>query len=470
MHRQVLKNAFWLTATQGSRFFRMLVAIYAARALGSSLFGLFSYVLGVASLVSFVADPGLSELLTREVAKHPDDRQRYLAAGFLLELALLSIGNVVMTIVALTVPAMHILIPFILFTCLLTSADGLRAMIVGYLRGTQRMELETLITVILNVSMAAIGFAVLIWQPSVSHLLIAYVGSGLLALSVAFVVIRRVLPDFRGVHRQMITELLKNCWPLAVLSAFAFIFGLDTVMLGFWRPASEIGYYAAGQRLIQIILVIPMILTTAVFPLFSALTKDVDRERQTVTVERALSVIFVILLPIVLGGILLAGPILTAAYGSSYLPGQDAFRLFLLQLLCIGPGLVLSHVILAHNQQRELVKFTLIASVSNLLLSILLIPSFGMVGAAAAGLVGQLLQALFGWYVARRTVRIDLFSQIKKPIVATIVMGVCTFALQALHFPFVLTILLSAIIYVAALAVLKEPNIIDSKQLFKLIK
>ncbi|MEK7574274.1 MAG: oligosaccharide flippase family protein, partial [Patescibacteria group bacterium] len=45
----VAKNIFWLSLSQiGSRFFRAIIIIYAARVLGAAEYGIFAYVLAFA--------------------------------------------------------------------------------------------------------------------------------------------------------------------------------------------------------------------------------------------------------------------------------------------------------------------------------------------------------------------------------------------------------------------------------------
>ena len=66
----IIKNTFWLFSSEISgRLLKMGLIIYAARVLGSSGWGVFSYAISVASLLTMFADIGISDLIIREITQ-----------------------------------------------------------------------------------------------------------------------------------------------------------------------------------------------------------------------------------------------------------------------------------------------------------------------------------------------------------------------------------------------------------------
>jgi O-antigen/teichoic acid export membrane protein len=88
--KSLLKNTSWLFIGEiVGRLIRFWIVVYAARVLGASEYGLFSYALTVAAFATILSDIGISALLTRETSCQPELRQKYFNALLLVKSALI---------------------------------------------------------------------------------------------------------------------------------------------------------------------------------------------------------------------------------------------------------------------------------------------------------------------------------------------------------------------------------------------
>lgn len=458
----VVKNVFWLTITQGSRVLRLVTIIYAARILGAAQYGTFSYLLGLLGLLAFFPNLGIEELLTRDIAKHADKRSEYFTTGFWLGMFFLFLASV-LTIVAapslVTIASVRHLIPL---AVLLMIFDHAGMLVLSYVRGIQKMQWEALIVIMGNLTMALAGFFILFQQPSDKNLLLAYILGSAVAFFTSIIVgkkiVRKIFRDFR---QAIALEMLHNCWPLAVSGAFGLMFGLDIFMLGWWRTTTEIGFYAAGQRIVQILYILPMTLTTAMLPALAAIAKNNDRQKEKTAIEKSMAAIFMITLPIIVGGIILSQPIMEFIYGDPYLPGVMAFQILLFNLLPIAPGMLISNLVLAHNQQKKIVKYAVVASLSNIFLNVLWIPRWGISGAAFATLIAQTILVGFTWWQIKKISDFDAIPHLKNICISSMAMGVPCFFLKTIGLPIVANILISISIYFSLLWIMKEKTVRD---------
>src|SRR5512141_2957028 len=88
----VAKNTFWLTvANFGGRGIKAIIIVFAARALGTAGYGVFSYALTLAAFFTFFLDPGVNSMVMREIPKARDEesRLRILSTTFVMKLALI---------------------------------------------------------------------------------------------------------------------------------------------------------------------------------------------------------------------------------------------------------------------------------------------------------------------------------------------------------------------------------------------
>src|SRR5215475_6269490 len=90
----VAKNAVWLSISQlGGRVIRSAIIIYAARVLGASEYGVFSYAITLAGFVSAFMDLGVNALLMRDITRaYECERQRLFSASLAIKLTLVAIG------------------------------------------------------------------------------------------------------------------------------------------------------------------------------------------------------------------------------------------------------------------------------------------------------------------------------------------------------------------------------------------
>ncbi len=98
--RTILKNFLWLGTSQvGGRIIRSAITIYAARALGTSGYGVFSYAIGLTGFFVFFKNIGVDLILTREIARRPAERNQLFATSFWLEMGLLAITAILLLFV-----------------------------------------------------------------------------------------------------------------------------------------------------------------------------------------------------------------------------------------------------------------------------------------------------------------------------------------------------------------------------------
>src|SRR3989338_9975188 len=171
----IAKNIFWLGFGQlVSRFIRAFIIIYAARLLGPSEYGVFSYALGLAGFFTIFADIGINYTLTREIAQKPKETNQYFATSFLMKIFLLLVTAVLIVFVApyfSKIEVAKILFPFV---AIIVVFDNIREFVNSFFRAKEKMEIEALLTFVTNVSIALFGFIILKYFQTSKALTIAY--------------------------------------------------------------------------------------------------------------------------------------------------------------------------------------------------------------------------------------------------------------------------------------------------------
>ena len=466
----IIKNIFWLSMSQvGSRLIRAAIIIYAARILGAAEYGVFSYVLSLAGFFTIFADLGVSPLMTREIAGHPDKRATYFASAFWLKNILLTITAVLIIFVApkfSNIEAAVVLLPFV---ALLTLFDNFRDFTFAYFRGIEKMEREAILTVIMNTAIAVAGFIILRFYQTAGALLFSYIASvAILSVAALYFVKDFIKGIFKNFDKEIFKQFFHDCWPLAFTGLFGiFMLNIDVIMLGWWRTAEEIGYYSASQRIVQILYTLPLILASAIFPAMTRFIKQNEPDRARNLNEKSISVLYLIAIPLTIGGIILANPIIEFIFGKEYLPASISFQILIATLLIHFPGAILGNLIMAYNQQKRLVKYAAVGSASNIVFNALLIPPFGIAGSAIATLISQFVYFAPIWLKIKKLGDFQTLRHLKKIIVSALIMGFFSFLLNKFGLNVIINIIISSGIYFGILYLLKESIILEIKSLIK---
>ncbi|MEK9154618.1 MAG: flippase [Patescibacteria group bacterium] len=459
IRQTVAKNVFWLSFSQiGSRLIRAIIIIYAARALGAADYGIFSYALGLAGFFTIFSDIGISQILTREMVQKQGQKDRYFSTAFWIKIFILAITVLLIIFAAPYFSKLEAAKNLMVFIALIVIFDGLREFSLASFRAFEKMEFEALISILTNIAITTFGLIALYFAPTSKSLTLAYAFSTMIGFFVGFIILRehfkKILNCF---DKSLIKPILYSAYPIALLSFFgAFMLNTDMIMLGWWKTPKEIGYYSAGQKIIQLLYTLPAILATSIFPSMSRFVNNQENERVKNLMKKGMVIIFSIAMPVFLGGVILAKPIIGLLYGKEYLPATLSFQILLFTPFFIFPQILLGNFILAHNRQKEL-KFPVgLGAISNIILNVLLIPPYGIVGCSIATVIAQFLNTSLTWRIAKKINDFFSFRQLSKAIIAAIIMGVIAFILNESNINVIINIIISAGIYFGTLYLLKE--------------
>lgn len=463
-----IKNTFWLAAGQmGSRLFRAVIIIYAARVLGVAEYGVFAYVLGIAGFFTIFADMGINTVLTRETSRNPKEAPNYFATSLGIKVILLVLTGVIVIFAAPYISNIEIAKNLILLAALLIIVDGLRDFSSAFFRGKEKMELEALLTITSNVAIVLFGFLILQFFVTAEALVAAYIISAGAGTVLGIIILRNYYTNFlRFFKKNLLRPIISSALPIAFLSVLgAFMLNVDILMIGFFKSSSDVGLYSASQKIIQVLYLVPAIIASALFPIFSRLAKNNNHSAIKRIMERGMAAVYLVAIPLTVGGVLVGKNIIDLLYGSEYIQSALTFQILIITPLLVFPGILVSNYLLAYNKQKKLAPYAAMGAIGNVILNILLIPPFGIAGSAVATIGANLIYNTSAWRLAKKTNNFSTFKNLKKITAATLVMGVIVYTLNALGLHVLAVISISALVYLGILLLWKESTLTEVKSI-----
>jgi O-antigen/teichoic acid export membrane protein len=194
--------------------------------------------------------------------------------------------------------------------------------------------------------------------------------------------------------------LVRACWPFALAAVLAALqMRMGTVLSEAWAGAATAGLYAAAYRFIEAGRLIPQAAFDALLPALSASREHPERfaglARRVGVRVAGYGVLFAI------GCAVLGGWAVPWAFGAPFAPAGDLLRWVGLAALPMAVKYWAGVVWIARGQERRVTTLNALALAAQAAYSAALIPAYGLSGAGAALLLGELTGAvLLGWRIA----------------------------------------------------------------------
>lgn len=387
--------------------------------LGTAGFGLFSYAIAWAALLAVPAALGLEQLIVRDVAaaqaQGEAGRVRGMIAWSVRAVALVSVacavGGAGLLTLAGLVPAggevafwvAMALVPITaLARALQAAVRGLRHVVAGFLPELAVMPIGSLILV-------AFGAIVLGQRFDAVAAVSAHVLAGLAGLAVAaWLLVRRLPQEIRRAK----SVLDRRAWfaaamPLLLISGMHVINRqTDVVMLGVLEGVTAAGIFAVAARGVQLILFVTYAVQAPLAPRVAALyaTGDIVGLQRVVTASARVILAFS---AAVAAAFIVLGPWLLAFFGDEFTAGAPALAILSVGHLLGACGGVAGLILLMTGHERAAAVGTGVGAVANVALNALLIPPFGLAGAAMATASATALTALVHVFMVRHRLPIN---------------------------------------------------------------
>jgi len=470
IRQTIFKNTFWLTVSNiGGRLLRAIIIIYGARILGAHNWGIFSYVLSLTAFLTIFTDFGITPLLTRENSKiRNGTNQTLVATSFGLKLILLVLAISLMFAITPSLTNLEGINMFLPFAALILAFDTLREFGFSLIRAREKMEMEAFLFIFTNVAIVLGGFIWLEYKPTALALAYAYaLGTGLGAAATFFI----LRNSFKNLHKYFVWQnawpILRTAWPFALSGLLGGIMiNTDTLLIGLFRSAEELGWYSVAQRPIQMLYLLPIVLASSLFPLFARLANE-NRVKLGQAIQTSTRILLLVGIPIAVGAIITAKPLINLVFGVEYARAVPSFTVLALTLLINFPAVLLSNVLFAADQQKTLVRYFALGAGVNILLDLLFIPNFGIVGSAWATLFSQVLSNLYLWYHVRKITSFRILPELPRIILATSGMAIYLLIFKLTTWPILLIISGAILIYFTLIYLLKEPLLKELKLILR---
>lgn len=402
--------------------FNFGTSVALARALGADGYGIYSYAIAIIFLLSVIAKFGLHNLIVRETAK-------YLAKkswGYIQGVWRWSVTfSAILTIITLIGAGLYILVQknsfslqqreIMIYGMALLPVMAMNSLFSGALRGLNRIiagqmqeqvllpgfflllifigilfypekELSPSLAIELRVIAALLAFGIGIW------LLWYYTPKA----------IRSAKPYYKG------REWLASAIPFAFNNILTMINArIGIILLGIFMLPADVGIYRVAFQSAVLVVISLQAVNMVVAPQFARLYTLGEKARLQQLVTASATIVLLFTLPVALVFLLFGRQILLIVFGAEYIPAYTALFIMVLgQLVNASMGSV-QFLLNMTGYEKDTARSLLIAVTSSILLNLILIPVWGVNGAALTTTLSLILWNVLLWRIVRKRLQIN---------------------------------------------------------------
>lgn len=400
-----LKSAVLMTiGNVGSTGVAAIAMIIFSRALGPEQFGIFSVLFSLMLILSRIGDMGINIAVSRAIARNHDKPNvvvSYAQNGSYLKAIIMSIiivlgliGAPYITNTLLNLSSTYT--PLVRLVIVLSTSVVIYEYVNSLLQARQYFGFSVATNTIqssLKLSLALLSLVVVVSLPVIT---LNYMLLPLLGASVGFLAIssRELLPRYNQKITRAIISVAR--WTSLSILAGALAENIDVLIVQNYLTTAETGLYAAATRIATVASLIGWSLGTV---LNMRVAKYKDKKNLDQYLKKG-SILAVVSLVLTLAIILITTPLVNLTIGASYLASVPTLNILLLStaiLTATTPFVALFYVF---DYPRYFAISGILTALTLILADLLLIPTFGLIGAGWARVITRTVVIIYTLAVA----------------------------------------------------------------------
>jgi O-antigen/teichoic acid export membrane protein len=222
--------------------------------------------------------------------------------------------------------------------------------------------------------------------------------------------------------------LVKAGIPFGIISlTLSIAFSIDSVMMSWVLPENFVGWYSAAYGLVFSINSLFLGFRVAIVP---SLTRAYANDPTTVQqwYYRSVKYSLMLSLPIAIGGMLTAYPLIRLLYADEFLPSALALQILIWDVPFIMFTSFCGNITTIIREERAAARIYTINALANVILNLYAIPRFGLVGAALVTVTTDLIGAMQFYFLLQHRLKLPNMAWILARIAAaSVFMGAAVY-------------------------------------------
>ncbi len=428
-----------------------LVAIgMMTRYLGQEQFGWYVTTIAFLQFIAILVDFGLIPVTAQMMGEKKIEEKKLLQnlLGYRFTTAVFFLG--LAPFIALFFPYPLEVKIAIAFTTVNMLSVAMNQIFMGYYQAKLKMHIQAIGEVVGRIVLVG-GLALMMWMEKgfIPVMIVLSVASVAYTAVMWWSAMKESRPTF-AFDMAIWKIITVKMWPIAISIIFNVMYLKgDTIILSLYHDQVTVGMYGAAYRVIDILAQMAMMIMGIMLPLL-AFEWTRNKEKFHHFYQQSFDIMMLIALPLVVGGVILATPLMTLVAGPDFASAGPILAVLLIGILGLYVGAIFGHLAVAIGKQKQTMWIYMTNAVITVIGYFYFIPKYDMWGAAGMTLFSEFYAGILLFFVIRHYIKLHLdLTTFAKIAFSAMVMGAVVFIFAHLHVLFLLP--LGAAVYVAFL-------------------
>jgi len=471
--KKIAENSFFVIAENViQKGIDFLIIIILSGYLSELNYGQYSWIFVYLSICSIFADVGLNSILIRETSKERENAPVLLANGFLLGL-IFTVATIVFANMALHITThspevrKYVLIGslIIIFS---PKVNSLRKLLHILFMVDFKIIYVSIFNILGRIVYLISIFFIVKHEASLNWIFLAFAladipGSvGLFFCYLKFYRFPRLemKPD-------LWKKLLRYSLPLFASALFTTLhFKVDVLIISPFLGKEQVAYYFNATKIPELLTFIPIAFLTPFFPILSK-KYTLNKEAFLETYKTGLKYLLFFIFPVVFFLFTYMEELILFVFKDKYAHSIPAAKILIFSEIFIYSQGIFNKALVSSNNQKSWLVLTGLSTLTNIIINLILIPLYGITGAAISTTISYSLFIVWGLFLKKTSIySLIILKSYLKPLAAALVMFVI---INYFDLSFWESILPAAAVYIVMLVILKGFNnqdLLFAKELF----
>ncbi len=386
------KNVSWvLIGNVLHAVFQFLLNIRAARILTEHDYGLMNYAVSIVALFTSIGTFGFSGVITKKFAENENEAGKYICSAVVSRMAfaipLIAVIIIIGYIHAPTDRLLHAILLCHGLHVLYASGD----LFVYWFRYKYKANLVAVVRLIAFIIMAIWRvLALLVFKSVLFYVIGTTLETAVFVLILLFIYLKESQPRLR-IDFNAFKSMLRISYPFIFSALLATIYGqTDKIMLESMVSTESVAVYSVSLTLAGAISIIPTAIIEGFRPEILRY-KEIDTYKYKKRMRQLYFMVFWLCIAYCVFITVLARPIILILYGEKYIESVKSLSLIVWYTSFSFFGGINNIYMVAESKTKWVQITTFVGAAFNIALNFLLIPFMGVVGAALASLITQII-------------------------------------------------------------------------------
>lgn len=381
----------------------IFVVGYVARALGENDYGIFSLAFTFPQFFMIIGNFGTRSVAIREMANDRDNAISFLGS-------ILPMRSVLLVCMLVVTPSAAYLMGYtggtlyVIFLATVSLVIELFARIVfDVFQAFEKMGKIAIRDVVIRLFTGLTSVLVLFLGYGLVTVCYVYVVGACLGLFLNLIIYRKQFPwPTLKIDKKKSIQILKMSAPFAFTGFISALYvKVDILMLSKMVGSSEVGLYNAAANLIYRLTFVSDAIATAAFPAIAQLFWT-HKDKASQIANDSLTIIFILSLPVTVGGFILSNSIISLIYGDGYVQSAIILKILISTIPFMFVNVLFSYMLGAIKRQNIVLIISIVLSISNIAINFILIPLMSAQGAGYATLATEILSTcIYSFYISK---------------------------------------------------------------------